>query len=167
MPSLLMTATDAAFPSSTSARTSGRPSGPRACSTTARAASVAYPWPQKPGGQAVEDLQPEALQRAQPGRADQIGPAQFVNEPQAVPGRGEIPLAVLDGFGDFGRGEHRAVEQEPPHIRRAPVSLQRGVIFRRHRVQYQACCDQDVVHGGHPTDCGTGASFRWIANLNR
>jgi len=42
-------ATEAALPSSTSASTSGRPRGPRPYSTTARAASVAYPWPHAPG----------------------------------------------------------------------------------------------------------------------
>ena len=61
----------------------------------------------------------------------------------------------------------RAIEPEPPHTRRAPVSLQRGVIFRRHRAQHETFGGQVVVHGGHPTDRRPGASFHRITMVNR
>ena len=36
-----------------------------------------------------------------------------MNEPEAVPGRSEVPRAVRDGFGDLGRRQHRTVKEEP------------------------------------------------------
>ena len=90
------------------------------------------------GRQAVEDLQAGLLQRPQPGRADQAGPGDELDEPDAEPVRGEVTGAFLDGLGHLGRRQRRAVEQEPPDLRLRPVGEQRGVVVRRHRAQHQA-----------------------------
>ena len=63
----------------------GQAEGAEGGSTTARAASVAYPLAPRAGSQAVEDLKAELLERPQPDRADEFGPAFLLDEPDAVP----------------------------------------------------------------------------------
>ena len=45
-----------------------------------------------------------------------------LDNPDAIPARGEVSDAFLDGLGHLGRGQRRTIEQEPPDIRLCPVS---------------------------------------------
>src|SRR5271165_1616425 len=118
------------------------------------------------GSQAVEDLQPEVIERPQSGRADQSRPV--LDEPDAVPALVEILGALLDGFRDLGCGQRLAVEEEPPYIRQGPVGQQHGMILRCYRPQDQAFRGQDVVHARqttHPVPARGLFVHRWPGDM--